>query len=183
MTGIIEVDGKEAESVSLIFELVDLRLENKRLRARVGEMEARYDSVTVALQEKCDELTAIKADIATTLVNFTQSQRAHALAVTENAELRAAMAIADKRLLDATNRIGAIPAGCDTAEWLVDEIIRLRAELAAIKPDWNDAPKWAVGVVERRNGARFWTNERNGGGLKMFAVNPEWRIEARPEES
>ena len=81
MTGIIEVDGKEAESASLIFELVDLRLENRRLRAelidnyaascmdagvilelraRVSEMEARYDSVTVALQEKCDELTAIK---------------------------------------------------------------------------------------------------------------------------
>ena len=33
MTGIIEVDGKEAESAGLIFELVNLRLENKRLRA------------------------------------------------------------------------------------------------------------------------------------------------------
>ena len=62
MTGIIEVDGKEAESASLVFELVDLRLENKRLRARVGEIEARYDNVTVALQEKRAELTAIKPD-------------------------------------------------------------------------------------------------------------------------
>ena len=35
MTGIIEVDGKEAESVRLIFELVDLRLENRRLRAKL----------------------------------------------------------------------------------------------------------------------------------------------------
>ena len=32
------------------------------LRARVSEMEARYDNVTVALKEKCAELTAIKPD-------------------------------------------------------------------------------------------------------------------------
>ena len=82
MTGIIEVDGKDAELSSLLFELVDLRLGNKRFRA--------------------------------------------------------AMAIADKRLLDATNRINATPAGCDTAEWLADKIIELRARVGEIEARYDN---------------------------------------------
>ena len=42
--------------------LIDAQLEIIKLRARVGEMEARYDNVTISLEEKCAELAAIKPD-------------------------------------------------------------------------------------------------------------------------
>ena len=40
--------------------LIDVMRENAELRARVSEIEARYDSVTISLKEKCAELAAIK---------------------------------------------------------------------------------------------------------------------------
>ena len=51
----------------------------------------------------------------------------------ELTQLRATIATSDNRLLDATDKIGFTPIGCDTADWLADEILGLRAELAQYK--------------------------------------------------
>ena len=40
----------------------ELKSDIAKLRARVGEMEARYDNVTISLKEKCAELAALKPD-------------------------------------------------------------------------------------------------------------------------
>ena len=42
MTGIIEVDGKDAEYVRVMFEILNLRMDNKRLRA---ELTAKNDAI------------------------------------------------------------------------------------------------------------------------------------------
>ena len=53
----------------------------------------------------------------------------------ENKQLRDAMYEADQRLLDASDKIGFAPMGCDTADLLADEILGLRSKLAAALRD------------------------------------------------
>ena len=53
--------------------------------------------------------------------------------------LRGAMAADDARLLAASERVGTAPMGCDTADWLAEEILVLRAKLAEVSEyavDW-----------------------------------------------
>ena len=40
--------------------LIDVMRENTELRARVSEIEVRYDSVTISLKEKCAELAGLR---------------------------------------------------------------------------------------------------------------------------
>ena len=47
--------------------------------------------------------------------------------------LRGAMATDDQRLRDAAARAGVLYTGCDTAETLADEVLGLRADLAALR--------------------------------------------------
>ena len=60
--------------------------------------------------------------------------KAHQEAMDEIDTLRGAMAADDERLRKAGERVG-IDQGCDTAEWMADEIERLRADVAARMPD------------------------------------------------
>ena len=54
---------------------------------------------------------------------------------------------------------------------LAEEITRLRAELARIKPSWDDAPDWATALFM---GEVFWMND-----VQQKAVCPS-RREERP---
>ena len=50
-------------------------------------------------------------------------------------QLRGAMDVADERMLAATVRCGILYTGCDTPDYMADEIIRLREELTAWRED------------------------------------------------
>ena len=54
---------------------------------------------------------------------------------------------------------------------VMDENVRLRAELARIKPSWDDAPDWATALFM---GEVFWMND-----VQQKAVCPS-RREERP---
>ena len=56
----LELDSSYADA--LCNGIAEIMKERDQLRARVGEMEARYDRVTISLKEKCAELAAIKPD-------------------------------------------------------------------------------------------------------------------------
>ena len=43
MTGIIEVDGKDAEYVRAMFEILNLRMDNERLRAELAAIKPSWD--------------------------------------------------------------------------------------------------------------------------------------------
>ena len=60
---------------------------------------------------------------------------------------------------------------------LVAENERLRAELAAIKPDWGTAPEWAIGWAHKI----YWTNSHHQYNLRIIK-NIVNEYEPRPTE-
>ena len=48
-----------------------------------------------------------------------------------------------------------------------DTIDALRAELAAVKFDWDSAPEWAIGTIEYRDGGRYWVTNN---GLQLMEI-------------
>ena len=122
------------------------------LRARVGEIEARYDNVTISLKEKCKELNG------------------------------------EKNHRNIWHR-----TACDEAK----ENAKLRAELAAIKPDWSDAPPeakwlaqdedtyWLFWEIKPVPGKQCRVNEWENGGDYFETTIKGWQntLERRPEES
>ena len=62
----------------------------------------------------------------------------------------------------------------DEYDALIAEIAQLRAELAAIKPSWNDAPDWAT----------IWYIECGWAGNKPGVEEPYYsNTERRPEDT
>ena len=100
---------------------------------------------------------------------------------------------------EAIGRMAAMSVMGSTIEELERENAQLRAELAAIKPDWKDAPKSAVWRAYDNDGSLlFWTAAANPeavdddyGWSSLGIIDTEnWRfpnwcdtLERRPEET
>ena len=87
-----------------------------------------------------------------------------------------------------------------TIERLQAENERLRAELARIKPSWDEAPEWAQWFAVDGSGAHCWyetepamwdefnawdaTSAEEYGKYRLILVRPDWRetLERRPED-
>ena len=101
------------------------RAECARMEAMLAEFNDGYEFRTTP--EHFDFVKIARADWPALI-------KAHQEAMDEIDTLRGAMAADDERLRKAGERVG-IDQGCDTAEWMADEIERLRADVAARMPD------------------------------------------------
>lgn len=134
---------------SLAAEVAALRAENERLKVAYNFVlwDRRTDDMAMDALRRLDSLT-------------TERDKARS----EIAALRAAMSASDDRLRRAGERVGIV-LGCDTADWMADEITALRAVLAeterALEVDVSEAFgvstasiwRWvrAAGVMPRRD--------------------------------
>ncbi len=89
---------------------------NATLAAKLVEAQANRDEYKRCHDEILEEYKAAEAEVSALRCQL--------------AEARGAMQADAERLLAATQRVGMPPAGCDTADWLAEEVLTLRGKLA-----------------------------------------------------